>query len=423
MLFFLLLTLPAFAGAADPSNPFGLGPLGYTANASFGPELELWHEFYGQWPTGIAVSASGRVFANFPVQNTINFTVGELTTPTTETPFPNASINTPASLTNTSNPLYASAYTDKLISVQSVVVDPKDRLWILDTGRPVINGVYLLASEGGPKLVGVDLTTNQTFQVITFPPWVAYADTYLNDVRFDLRPSITQSGQGIAYITDSSDEGRNGIIVVDLGTGASWRHLDRDPSTTADPQFISAYDGVPFTVIHPTTDPFYPGTYSHFTTGADGNALSADGDYLYYTPLASRRFYRIATALLRVQPGPNNPTAQNAAVAGVEYLGQHASHADGMETSDDGTIWIGAPEQDAIFAYHPTSGRTEQFVHDPRIQWPDTLSVGVNGYLYFTVNQYTKQPGINNGTDLRVKPYGVFRVQLPNGAAKVTGLQ
>ncbi|EJU02269.1 MRJP-domain-containing protein [Dacryopinax primogenitus] len=422
MLSLLLFSLPALAWS-DPTNPFGLGPLGYVTNASLGPQLELWHEFYGQWPTGVAVSASGRLFANFPVQNVINFTVGELNTPTTEVPFPSLEMNTPDSLFNSTNPLFGSGYTEKLISVQSVVIDPKDRLWILDTGRPSVNGVSLLASEGGPKLIGVDLTTNQTFQTITFPTWVAYPDTYLNDVRFDLRPSITPSGQGVAYIADSSDEGRNGVIVVDLGTGTSWRHLDRAASVTADPGFLSGYDGVPFTPIHPPTVPFYPGTTLHFTTGVDGIALSADGEWFYFSPLASRRFYRIATELLRVQPGPLNPTAQDAAVAGVQYLGQHASHADGMETSNDGTIYMGAPEHDSVFAYYPSQGRWEPFVHDPKIQWPDSLSVGVDGYLYFTVNQYTRQPGINNGTDSRIKPYGVFRAQLPNAAAKVTELR
>ena len=38
-----------------------------------------------------------------------------------------------------------------LLSVQSVVVDPADRLWILDTGGPL----FQQTKYGGPKLVGV----------------------------------------------------------------------------------------------------------------------------------------------------------------------------------------------------------------------------------------------------------------------------
>jgi hypothetical protein len=32
----------------------------------YGPVLEVQHAYYGQWPTGIAVSSTGRKFSNFP---------------------------------------------------------------------------------------------------------------------------------------------------------------------------------------------------------------------------------------------------------------------------------------------------------------------------------------------------------------------
>ena len=71
---------------------------------------------------------------------------------------------------------------DALVSVQSVVVDPKDRLWILDTGSPM----FQPTTYGGPKLIGVDLKTNKIFKKILFPTDVALPTTYLNDIRFDL---------------------------------------------------------------------------------------------------------------------------------------------------------------------------------------------------------------------------------------------
>jgi len=60
---------------------------------------------------------------------------------------------------------------------------------------------------------------------------------YLNDVRFDLRSTITEAGEEVAYISDSSSTYDNGIIVVDLDTGNSWRHLDDLPWVKADPNF------------------------------------------------------------------------------------------------------------------------------------------------------------------------------------------
>lgn len=128
--------------------------------------------------------------------------------------------------------------TDKFLLVQSVVVDGLDRVWALDTGRPEVNGSYLLAAvPGGPKLVGFYLN-GTNFATYTFPANVVYADSSINDVRFDLR------GGGYAYITDSSPN-RAGIVVLDLATGASWRHLDGHPSVSPDTLFVPMYDGGP----------------------------------------------------------------------------------------------------------------------------------------------------------------------------------
>ncbi|SDY89868.1 Major royal jelly protein [Modestobacter sp. DSM 44400] len=50
------------------------------------------------------------------------------------------------------------------MSVQSIVVDPADRLWLLDTGSPM----FAPTEHGGPKLVCVDLTTDEVGQTILF---------------------------------------------------------------------------------------------------------------------------------------------------------------------------------------------------------------------------------------------------------------
>jgi sugar lactone lactonase YvrE len=64
-----------------------------------------------------------------------------------------------------------------LVSVQSVVVDPIDRLWILDTGSQL----FEQTEYGGPKVLCVDLTTNKVVKKILFPQDVALPTTYLND--------------------------------------------------------------------------------------------------------------------------------------------------------------------------------------------------------------------------------------------------
>jgi len=103
------------------------------------------------------------------------------------------------------------------ICVQSVVVDDQDNLWVLDPASPKMQGIV----RGGPKLVKIDLQTNQVVGTIPFDEHVAPNKSYLNDVRVDTRA-------GIAFITDS---GKGAIVVVDIKTGKARRLLDGHPST------------------------------------------------------------------------------------------------------------------------------------------------------------------------------------------------
>ncbi|KAJ3012090.1 hypothetical protein NUW54_g1975 [Trametes sanguinea] len=304
-------------------------------------------------------------------------------------------VNTPPAFAKASNPGFSIA-TDELLFVQSVVVDGKDRVWALDTGRPRVNGTMLnAATPGGPKLVGFDLN-GATIASITF------------------------STKGFAYITDSSAQ-RPGIVVVNLSSGESWRHLDGHPSVSVQDDFIPFHNGVP-TYLHPPTIPNAVTSFNRFAV--DGIALSPDGEYLYYTPLAGRRLWRIPTSVLQVQPSSTNPNAILLANQAVQNMGDIGSHTDGLETDNEGFIYLTAPEHNAIRRFNPRTGMVEPFIRDPAIQWPDTLSVvslkAGGSFLYFTSNQLWLSPDYQNGTDLRTKPYAMFRVPIDGGRATQT---
>lgn len=244
-----------------------------------------------------------------------------------------------------------------------MVVDPADRLWVLDTGRALTqNGTLVNAQYGGPKLVGINLSNNTIFQTIVFPPTVAYGDSYLNDVRFDLRANITASGGGVAYITDSSTEGRNGLIIVDLGTGASWRHLDNTQVVHPQQQFLAYVWGTPLYSYMPGMP------LSYLAFGSDGIALSADGKDLFFGAVSSRYMYSIPTERLRDQSATSEVLAQ----AAVMNRGQKGV-SDGFETDTNGFIYHGNMEQNAVSFYNPANGTDQLFVRDPRINWVDTF--------------------------------------------------
>lgn len=343
-------------------------------------ELEQVASFTGPMPTGVTVSQNGRIFVNFPRWgDPVASTVAEVVKGQA-VPYPNAEI-TALDLKNAA---------ETFVSVQSVVVDPDNRLWVLDTGS--VN--FAPVVEGGPKLVGIDLATNKIFKTIRFPRDVVLPTTYLNDVRFDL----SRGESGVAYITDSSDSGPNGLIVVDLASGTSRRLLNNHPSTRAVRNFLPFVEGRPLMQRVPNEPPQYLGL------GSDGIALSSDGSRLYYCPLASRRLYSVSTDALL------GATTSARVAATVRDEGMKPA-SDGLESDAEGRIYATAYEHNAIVRLK-LDGLYETVVSDPRMLWPDTMSLAGDGYLYFTANQLHRQPNYHNGEDLRKKPYSLFRTKV-----------
>ena len=107
---------------------------------------------YGEL-VGVAVSSTGRKFSSYARAldpNNIAYTVAELIGEDKEVPFPSAEFNTPpgGAINYSVTPAVSANYHDHLIGAQSVVVDPLNRLWIIDTGRAITNdGIVNPASE------------------------------------------------------------------------------------------------------------------------------------------------------------------------------------------------------------------------------------------------------------------------------------
>ncbi|EXJ67169.1 uncharacterized protein A1O5_09816 [Cladophialophora psammophila CBS 110553] len=155
-------------------------------NGTYGPPVEEVRYFYKYWPIGIAVSSTSRIFVCY-TRGDYEYTVTEVHSTTSETPFPCAGLNLPSDALNTTfNGIeFASANSTGLISVQALYTTPAtssgrgETLWLLDTGRPTIqssSGSYTMpyAQPGGPKVVGVNLSNNTVYATYTFPPTVHF---------------------------------------------------------------------------------------------------------------------------------------------------------------------------------------------------------------------------------------------------------
>ena len=407
------------------------------ATDQFTGSLETVATFSGPMPTGVTVSHENRIFVNFPRWgDDVPFTVAEMVNGKAVA-YPDAQINDwpGRSMPNPNAFKDEAADQAHFVSVQSVVVDPADRLWVLDTGAPLLKNIV----PGGPKLVCIDLKTNKVVKTILLPPETAGMNSYMNDVRFDLtvgdsgqqdpqtmigsRPAadpkmpakdpshpaaVRSAGQGeggseirgTAYITDSSSQGPNAIIVVDLATGKSMRRLNQHSSVLGEDGFLMFAEGRPVYQTEPGKPP------KPVLFAADGIAISNDGKTLYYCPISSTKLYAVSTEALR------DRAKSDAQVEATVRLVTGKMPADGLESDASGNVYMTDPVTDSIHRWNPQTGLTETLAHDPRILWPDTMSLSDDGYLYFTANQLHRQPTMHNGQDLRVKPYSLFRIKL-----------
>ncbi len=320
--------------------------------------------------TGISVSKTGRLFVNFPrwSDRYLNAVVEVMPDGSTK-PFPNQEWN--------QWNLKPATAGDHFVCVQSVVVDDSDALWILDPAAPALASVV----PGGAKIVKVDLKTNQVSRVIKFGSDVAKADSYLNDVRFDLP-------RHAAYMTDS---GHGGLVILDLASGKAHRALDGNPSVLVEPGVQVVVDGKPLLAN---------GKPPQFN--ADGIALSPDGAYLYYKPVTAVNLYRVKTDVLR------DPAASSEQVAAAVEKVAKTFPTDGLWMDKSRNLYLSDVEHNAVARLSP-DGKLERIVFDNRLQWPDTFSEGPDGSIYISASHINDSPTYNQGKSTRTQPYMVFK--------------
>jgi sugar lactone lactonase YvrE len=300
--------------------------------------------------TGVAVTQDGRRFVNFPRwTDDAPISVAEVMKDGSLRPYPDAKWNSWRNARANEMPV-----SDYFVCVQSIVPDNHGNLWVVDPGAPGNEKIL----PGAPKLVKIDLQTNQVTKVIPVPGDVALQGTYLNDIRF------SPDGR-TGYITDSGTRGA--IIVVDLDSGKSWRTLDGHPSTQIDKTVTVTLDGQPLKRPDGRQPAF----------AADGIAISNDGRMLYYQALTGKTLYAVDTAKLRRGVSEADRAAAVRTVATTNV-------ADGLWMSRAGVLYITSPADYSVKRLDGTTTRT--VLTDKRLRWPDTFSEGADGRLYLTAS-------------------------------------
>ena len=95
------------------------------------------------------------------------------------------------------------------------------------------------------------------------------------------------------------------------------------------------------------------------------------------------------------------------------------SDGDGMETDAAGRLYVTDGEHNAVHRRLPDRA-WETVVHDPRLLWPDTMSVAADGYLYVTANQLHRGQKYRGGKDERRRPYALFRTPIDAGPIQLS---
>ncbi len=252
-------------------------------------------------------------------------------------------------------------------ALQSVLgweIDENNRAWFLDQGH--IEGAPCI--DGAQKLVCWDIDKNELVESIKIPDEIAsYQASFLNDLMVD-------NHNGFIYIADSgifSDPLEGGLIVFNMKTKELRRVLHQHESTQDVPDFWFEIAGKKVWRNEP------------MRTGADGIALSADRQTLYWCPLTGRELYCVDTALLQAFDTPH-PEIEEA----VKNLGDKGgTNTDGMGADNKGKIYYTMLEDQGIGIYDPDTGDFKPFVTDDRMIWVDGLAFDNKGSIVFNNNR------------------------------------
>lgn len=326
----------------EAETKYEFSKINYTWRTTAESETYFKDQLYkNQIFTGVKVDSLGRYYVNLirgkpGVPATLARIVTTSDGQTLMEPFPSWEMN------DLQNP-------DALQAVNGFEIDEKDRLWVIDTGKPF----GYAASQA--KLLIIDVHSGEVLRSHTFADDVTpSAISSINDIVLDAK-------HGFAYIADTGVDKKDGsplhgaLIVYNYETDSAVRLLDNTRFTEDNPDVYINVNGVPLLPDR------------RLRVGADGIALTGDAKDLYFCPLTSREMFVISTEALRTAETGEDVSRY------VRYVTSKASASGGLAASSN-SVFFTLLEENGITRYDSTTNSSSMVCSNGEIMvWPDTV--------------------------------------------------
>jgi sugar lactone lactonase YvrE len=338
--------------------------LALMTGAAFAQGLETYLEFPKDTPPGnLAIAPDGRMFMSVHEFYGPELRIVEVKPDGTTVPYPTEA--------------WARAPEDDGDGLQGVLGLRADRegiLWMLDGQGEGQTG----------RVVGWNTNTEELHAIYYIGQPAARPFSFLNDLAVD------RENEAI-YITDTANHVDSALIVIDLETGRARRVLEGSEFTRAEdtPMIIDGKEvllgGNPAKIgVNPIT-------------------VDPTNTWVYFAPMTSTSMYRVRTADLLDESLSDEDLA-----ARVERYGDKVT-SDGSTVDADGNVYITAMTDNAIGVTKPDGTYEVLYQSDDDLPWPDGFSMGVDGYVYATINELHRSPVLNGGEDASLGTYRIVR--------------
>ncbi|MEM8591910.1 MAG: L-dopachrome tautomerase-related protein [Pseudomonadota bacterium] len=263
---------------------------------------------------------------------------------------------------------------DGLRGVLGLRADREGILWMLDGQGENQTG----------RVVGWNTNTEELHAIYYIGQPAARPFSFLNDLAVD------RENEAI-YISDTANHVESAIIVVDLETGRTRRVLEGSQFTRAEdiPMIIDGNEillgGNPAKI------------------GVNPISIDPTNTWVYFAPMTATSMYRISTADLL-----DESLSDAELEARVERYGDKVI-SDGSTVDAAGNVYITAMTDNAIGVTKPDGTYEVLFQSDEELPWPDGFSMGVDGFVYATINELHRSPVLNGGEDASLGTYRIVR--------------